>query len=235
MSDVSKGALDKINAFPIYKSEGVKKNANAPINDLVKFRIAIIDPTTPKDKTFIHFRAFINSFSDSYKADWKGQKYMGRAESLYKYNGFGRDVSIDFTVVAQSKEELIPMYQKLNFLASSLAPTYTTKGYMAGNMSQMTVGGYLFEQPGIIESVNYEIPTESPWEIGINENGGNDPTVKELPHIINVSLKFTPIHTFRPAINDVQYDIDGKVLKYGDERYIALANGGGSNLNNYDS
>ena len=70
---------------------------------------------------------------------------MGRAEKLYKYGGFDRDVSVSFTVVAQSKEELIPMYKKLNFLASSLSPTYTKSGYMAGNLSQMTIGGYLYE------------------------------------------------------------------------------------------
>ena len=229
------GPLDKITALPIYRSETVTPDFKVK-NDLVKFRIAIIDPTSQgaKEKTFIHFRAFINSFSDSYKANWKGQKYMGRAEEFYKYDGFGRDISIDFTVAAQSKEELIPMYRKLNFLASSLAPSYTNSGYMAGNMSQMTVGGYLFEQPGIIESVNYEIPTESPWEIAIpvqQEGGENfeNSKLKELPHIINVSIKFTPIHKFRPAIMDVKGNKNTTGMldnnKYGNEKYIALSDG----------
>ena len=38
----------------------------------------------------MHFRAFIDSFSDSYDADWSPIEYMGRAEKLYKYKGFGR-------------------------------------------------------------------------------------------------------------------------------------------------
>ena len=79
---------------------------------------------------------------------------------------------------------------------------------MAGNMSQMTVGGYLYEQPGIIESVDFEIPEDSPWEIGIPLTGNEgeefeDTSVKELPHIIKVSMKFTPIHRFRPSINTI--------------------------------
>ena len=152
---------------------------------------------------------------------------MGRAEELYKYNGFNRDISIDFTVVAQSKEELIPMHQKLNFLASTLAPTYTKSGYMAGNLSQITVGGYLYEQPGFIEGLDFEIPQEIPWEIGIDTKGDTDETVKQLPHLINVSLKFQPIHRFRPAINKIDLDEFG-VKSYGQERYIALEDGLGN-------
>ena len=216
---------DKLTLQPIYKSEETRIDDGS---DLCKFRIAIIDPTSPNDKFFLHFRAFINNFGDGYKASWKGQKYMGRAEELYKYGGFNRDISIDFTVVAQSKEELIPMHQKLNFLASTLAPTYTKSGYMAGNLSQMTVGGYLYEQPGFIESLSFDIPQEIPWEIGIDTEGEIDNTVKQLPHLINVSLKFQPIHKFRPAINNIDFDNNGEIASYGQERYIALENGEGN-------
>tara|TARA_R110001599_G_scaffold117706_1_gene286269 strand:+ start:297 stop:2174 length:1878 start_codon:yes stop_codon:yes gene_type:complete len=216
---------DKLTLQPIYKSEETQIDDGS---DLCVFRIAIIDPESPKDKFFLHFRAFINKFGDGYKASWKGQKYMGRAEELYKYGGFNRDISIDFTVVAQSKEELIPMHQKLNFLASTLAPTYTKSGYMAGNLSQMTVGGYLYEQPGFIESLSFDIPQEIPWEIGIDTEGEIDNTVKQLPHLINVSLKFQPIHKFRPAINSIDLD-DFGIISYGQERYIALENGEGNN------
>ena len=251
------GPTDRITAFPIYKSS-VRAGGNALKihNDLCKFRIAIIDPNDPSQKFFLHFRAFINSFSDGYSADWSGQKYMGRAEKLYKYGGFDRDVSVSFTVVAQSKEELIPMYKKLNFLASSLSPTYTKEGgYMAGNLSQMTIGGYLYEQPGFIESVDYDIPNDTPWEIGVSpsDDAGDgsefvfeDSTVKELPHRIEVSLKFKPIHQFRPAIMDISNAENNTnpdrrkmtdLATYGKERYIAIADGGigKSSKNNYDS
>ena len=239
------GATDRINALPVYRDTGVTPSFELK-NDLCKFRIAIIDPNEPTKKTFIHFRAFLNNFSDGYQAEWKGQKYMGRAEELFKYGGFSRDISISFTVAAQSKEELYPMYRKLNFLASSLAPTYTTKGgYMAGNLSQMTVGGYLFEQPGFISSVDYDVPQESPWEVSIpstdvtnsvGNEGFENSSLKEMPHIINVSLKFTPIHKFRPAINNITNAnnkasglIDGNT--YGKERFIGIDDG---NSNGYD-
>ena len=167
----------------------------------------------------MHFRAFIDSFNDNYGATWNQVQYVGRGDSLANYGGFTRTISIGFTVAAQSKAELIPMYKKLNYLASSLAPDYTDAGFMRGNLVRITMGGYLHEQPGYLTSLNYTIPQESPWEIGINEKGEYDESVKELPHIITVSLEFTPIHNFLPQ--------KGNVANNPDQRYIALSNNSG--------
>ena len=196
--------LDKINASPIYTRTSNSTGFNSKdYNDIVSFRIGIIDPTTPNKTHYMNFRAYIDSFSDSYNASWKGQKYMGRAEEFYKYDGFGRDISLAFTVVAHSQGEMHGMYQKLNFLASSLAPTYTTAGYMAGNLAKLTLGDYIHEQPGFISSITYDIPQESSWELSLTPEGqiANKNNPDELPFMIKVTgFKFTPIHTFRPEI-----------------------------------
>lgn len=219
------GPVDKINARPIYQDKSVRLNSDEyPVNDLVKFRIAVIDNSNPTLKTFIHFRAFIDNFSDSYNANWNPVTYLGRGENFYTYSNYTRAISMGWTVAAQSKEELIPMYKKLNYLASSLTPYYTPKGYMTGNLVQLTVGGYLYETVGIINSLTYDIPEESPWEIGINDNGGYDSTVKELPHIIRVTnFSFTPIQDFIPSL---QPDENGT------SRYISLNNGYSNNYIN---
>jgi hypothetical protein len=227
------GPVDKLNAFPIYKSNGVKQNSDAPINDLVKFRIAVINNQEPTSKTFMHFRAFIDGFTDSYNANWSSIKYLGRGENFYTYSDFTRAISLDWTVVAQSKQELIPMYKKLNYLASSLTPDYTPKGYMAGNLVQLTVGGYLYEQVGFFTSLTYNM-SESTYEIGISDIGAYDPTVKELPHMIKVTAAFTPIHDFIPSLQSNAYGIHGNALEYGPQRYVALADGTGQQ-NNYTS
>jgi hypothetical protein len=196
--------LDKINASPIYtRTSGSIGRNSKDYNDLVSFRIGIIDPTSPNTTRYMNFRAYIDSFSDSYSATWKGQRYMGRAEEFYKYDGFGRDISLAFTVVAHSQGEMHGMYQKLNFLASSLAPTYTTSGYMAGNLAKLTFGDYIYEQPGFISSITYDIPEESSWDLSLTPEGriANKNNPDELPFMIKVTgFKFTPIHTFRPEI-----------------------------------
>jgi hypothetical protein len=176
---------------------------------------------------------------------------MGRGEQFYRYNGFTRTVNLAWTVAAQSKQELIPMYQKLNYLASSLTPYYSDTGYMGGNLINLTLGGWFYEQPGILTGMTLSVPQESPWEIAIpstsNNRGGNgeasDSSVKELPHIIKVTgVQFIPIHNFVPKLQKNTYEgpnyvgtqgQKGKYLnKFGDERYIALSSGGDNN--NYD-
>ena len=173
--------------------------------------------------------------NDSYSADWAGDSLMGRGEKFYRYNGFERSISLGWTVVAQSKDELIPMYQKLNYLASTLAPDYSnSSGYMRGNLATLTVGGYLYEQPGIITGLSYNVPEESPWEIAIPSLGGadknnkikSDKSVKEMPHMIKVSgFNFIPIHEFVPSVQKNSFDSNGKLIKFGQERYISLKNG----------
>ena len=225
----SKNGLDKINALQIYKSSNVTED---PIkNDLCKFRIGVIDNDNPTLKTFIHFRALLDSMDDSYTSNWSSTKFAGRAENLYNYQGFDRQFSLSWTIYAQSKQELIPMYQKLNYLASVCAPDYSSDGYMRGNLISLTVGGYLYEQVGIMKGITYTVPMESPWEIAINDtNAGSDKSVKELPFMIKVSgFGFTPIHDFVPSIqkNEFNKDTDagkGKLTEFGEQRYIALSN-----------
>jgi hypothetical protein len=224
------GPVDKINAQPLYKSSFVKSDKVISKNDLVKFRIAALDKENPSQKIFIHFRAFIDSFSDNYNASWNEERYMGRGESFYKYNSFNRAINMGFTVAAQSKPELIEQYKKLNFLASNLAPTYSNKGYMGGPLVQLTMGGWCYELPGFITALTLDIPQESPWEIGINDEGNSDNTVKELPHMVKVTgFSFTPIHKFRP---EKQVFKPNSKTPFGNQRYIQLTNGRTENYNN---
>lgn len=232
--------LDTITSIPVYRSETVVREDNTkdnPVNDLVKFRIAVIDNDNPNFKTYMHFRAFLGGMTDSYASNWNGFNYLGRGEQFYTYGGFTRSISLSWTVVAQSKEELIPMYKKLNYLASSLTPDYSTNGYMRGNLVQLTVGGYLYEQPGFITSLTYDIQEDTPWEIGIGTDTPGDGTVKELPHIIRVTgFQFTPIQRFRPQLQTLTINNGtGFPSGYGTQRYISLANGGGLGNNNYDN
>ena len=245
-----KNAVDKINAFPLYKSSNVTSNNDK--NDLVKFRIGVIDNQNPTQKTYVHFRAHINSLSDAYTSDWASHKLMGRSEDFYTYTGFGRTVSLDWTVAAQSKQELIPMYQKLNYLASVCAGDYSDVGYMRGNLITLSVGGWFQEQVGIMQGLTLDVPQESPWEIGITDASNltsigagdskreinSDPSVQEMPMIVNVSgFTFIPIHDFVPRVQKNRFNgglVEGGgnfISQYGNERFINLKGGLGSNYN----
>ena len=104
------------------------------------------------------------------------------------------------------------------------------------------MGGWFYEQPGLLTSMTLDVPDDSPWEIAINDLGGSDSTVKDLPHIIKVSgVNFIPIHEFVPRLqqntfsdkNTYGENMTGAnwIESYGRERYLALNNG---DNNNYD-
>jgi hypothetical protein len=238
------GPTDLINAFPIYQKDS--PSDNEILKDMIDFNIGIYDNDTIGQPNiqlnWMHFRVLLDDFSDSYDADWKAISYMGRAESFYKYSSFKRDISISFTVVAQSKQELLPIYKKLNYLASSLAPSYSTNGFIRGNLSQITLGNWLWQQPGFISSVDLSIPDESPWEINLPLDGKTDEQVKQVPHMVQVKLKFTPIHRFRPEINKLintptpstitQDNITTQNPLYGPQQYISLHD---QTINSYDT
>lgn len=223
--------LDFINSTPIYRSQEV--NTDPLLNDLVQFNIAIIDNDSPNYKTYMHFRALLGPINDSYSADWSSFKYLGRGENFYTYNGFTRQMSLSWTIAAQSKQELIPMYKKLNYLASSLTPNYSSQGYMRGNLAQITIGDYVVNQPGIITGLTYDLQEDSPWEIGINVDGNLDPTTAQVPHIIRVSgFNFIPIQQFIPSKQTLTFantsgsintnDDYGFANGYGVQRFISL-------------
>ena len=256
-TNYSKGAIDlatekpyvvnEINAMYMYVANNVTNSKKK--NDFVKLRFAVINPDQPSQKTFVHFPAFFDgAITDNMSAGWDSFKYLGRAEEFYNYTGFSREVSFSFTVAAQSKPELSLMYQKLNYLQSSLTPNYNiTDGFMRGNIHQLTLGGYFYEQPGVLTSLNYTMPQDSPWEIGIPADSADgeavggisyrDPSVKELTHMIQVQVSFKPIHTFLPQIvGSALSRIKNWDGIFGaeniDQRYIALTNDGDGNKNN---
>lgn len=178
-------SVDKINRkipfqAPENSTDGIE-------DDYVKFLFEIL-PIDSSNSTFIQFRSYLDSFDDGYTGDWTSVNYIGRGESFYNYKGFSRSVNLSFKVAAGTRKELLPIYEKINYLASTTAPSYSGNNLMRGTVVKVTVGDYLRKIPGIITSVNYSWKTGYQWEI--------KDTV--LPHILDCTLSFTPIHSFVP-------------------------------------
>ena len=193
--------VDRINMIPLYRDQYVVDPVNVS-RDLVKFRFEVIDNANPNFSTFIHFRAFLGAINDNFTADWGATKYIGRGENFYTYNGFSRDISFTYKVMAQSRAEMKSIYQKLQYLASSLAPDYSN-GYMKGNLVRLTIGDYLYIVPGIITNLTYNIPEEASWEIALSEpENGGDAGLMETPKYFDVNVSFTPIHDFVPQLGN---------------------------------
>lgn len=159
---------DKINLLPLYQSSDDPIQTNS-VRDMIKFCIEVINNDDPNTTVPLHFRAYITNLSDNIGAEWDSKRYMGRGENFYTYQGFTREVSFNLKVAAQSKQEMMPLYQKLNYLASSLMPDYNSNGFMRGNLHKLTVGEWFYRTPGVLKSMNVSIENDYSWEIKFTE------------------------------------------------------------------
>jgi hypothetical protein len=192
-SSIDSEAIDKLNALDISDS---RIDGTQSARDLAKLYFEII---TPEGSKFLHFRAFIDSIDDSYNADWQGNKYVGRAENFYTYNGFERDINFSFKIAAATRSEMKPLYRKMVYLASSTAPTYGGQGFMRGSLARITVGSYFSQIPGVLTSVKFSLIDGMPWEIAMqNPEAGTDDDVQELPMGLQCNISFKAIHDFAP-------------------------------------
>lgn len=189
-------SLNSINA------ELKKASENEPtlykgVKDLIKFNFVTIIPRSNNEDgplvTVLPFRAYLDSFSDTYNGDWGGTRYLGRAEELYSYSGFTRSIQFGFKVVAHTQAELEPLYNKLNKLVGSTAPSYMSQNYMRGTFNKLTVGDYLVDMPGFISNISLTWNTDYSWNTSLNTD------TKELPTILDVQVSYQPIHTKAPT------------------------------------
>jgi hypothetical protein len=196
---------DRINETDIVNSSTASlDNISLPNVDITKFFFEINNNDSSTDNFFLFFRAYINNLSDSFQSTWQDYKYVGRGENFYRYSGFSRDMSLSFTIYAHSRAEMIPLYNKLNYLAGATAPDYSDAGYMRGNFINITVGDYINSMPSIIKNISLKPSFEAGWDINRKEDNSlftsadGNLNVGQVPRMIEVDLSFTPLHNFTP-------------------------------------
>lgn len=158
------------------------------------------------------FRATITTLDDSFSPDWGQVKMIGRADSNYHYGGYSRDMSLGFTIYATDRDELKPIYRKLNALAGYTAPTYDKESIgLIGPWMRITIGDLLIQQPVILDSLQLQLTdADTTWEINIED----DPEMKQVPKKISVTMQLKVITDYLPQKNGHFYSLsDGN--EYG--------------------
>lgn len=184
--------------------------------DIIKFRIELLNNDMPVfggeiNTDVLAFRAYLDSLGDDFQATWKDFNYMGRGESFYTYEKFSRKINFSFILMAHSKYEMPAIYTKLNYLMSSFAPDYNSKNQMRGTYAYLTIGDYIYQQPGVFTSMQISElvgGNSAPWEIQLSEpenrqsdGSAIDKFQHEVPTFMKVSMNFNPIHNFLPRKN----------------------------------
>ena len=188
--------VDKVNLLDIVKFNG--RPIIPAARDLIKFRFEAVDNDNPNKSNVMVFRAFLDDLKDNYNANFNEFNYNGRGETFYTYNNFKRDIGFSFKIAAQTRHEMMPLYRKLNYLVSQTAPEYKN-GRMRAGFVRLTIGSWCDRIPGFIQNVNLSWQKDYPWEISLDSpEGGQDTAMLVLPHVLDVSVSFLPIHNFTP-------------------------------------
>jgi hypothetical protein len=146
----------------------------------------LINPFSGINLHRIAFPAYINGFKISSDATWNEISYIGRAENFYTFNKYKRTASFSLQIPCFNLVELREKHRALGALESSLAGRYGDDGKgtkLGGILTRLFLGNYLKGETGIINSLSYDIPNDSSWDID-----------EKLAHNINVSVSFTIIH-----------------------------------------
>jgi hypothetical protein len=203
-------ATASISPNDVYTNKGFDgKGINGKYGrDIIKFRIEALNNDTPIEGGSINtdvlaFRAYLENLTDNFNPVWKEFNYLGRGEPFYTYEKFSRNISVSFTLFAHSEQEMAILYTKLNYLMSLNAPDYKNN-QMRGNYIYLTIGDYIYRQPGVMSSLTISDHFTLPWEIALNEpdieSPNNQANAKhyEVPKYLKIQLGFKPIHNFLP-------------------------------------
>jgi hypothetical protein len=222
--EVAKDQVNMLNPFFFDPGTDPWKAASDAGNnptDMIKFAFECISNDKPEgadqskgQSAALIFRAFLEgTISDNNQAEYSTFKYLGRGETFRTYQGVDRSISFSFKIFTQTRQEMRPLYKKLNWLMSQVYPDYSpTYGLMRGNVVRVTIGDYIYRMPGFLENVNVTIDnSNTPWEILLNEYNEDD--VRQLPHMVTVQCSFKPI-----------LDILPRREKYGDDFVPLIVN-----------
>jgi hypothetical protein len=164
-------ASDKINLLTVLNEEdvGLDKKYNGDNDDIIKFYFHDL-----VNNKYIPFRATITGLNENYNGDWTAIEYIGRADKLQSYKGFSRTIGFKFNVVANTIKELLPMWQRINYLVGLTKPANYTQGGQSNSnvysrfiippLVKFTIGDIYKNQPGVIKSIGLNIPENCVWE-----------------------------------------------------------------------
>ena len=187
---------DKFNATNTNKLNTSTVNEKPDNDQLFKFYLNLVDPQSPGAKNYLYWQAYVDNFNDQVGANYDEFTYTGRGYPSFRYKGFTRAINLDFTIVATSPDQIVPIYKKLNTLIQNLAPNYSSTGYIRGNFVKLTFGDYLTNVPGIIKGFSINPIFDAGFDIGGTEEEKlkNITSGKQLPKALKISgFNFVPI------------------------------------------
>lgn len=191
--------VDQINALPVEDydpdaaEEPVLETEGGENRQLVDFRI--YDYINRKR---LVFRPYLEGISISHEVDWSSSRYSGRPEKYHIYGGASRSVDFSFSAFAESEQAFEALWNKVNYLEGMVYPSAFAEldgggAYMVAPFAQLTIGNFYRQQFGFIESLDFDVNDDYPWETTPG---------KQLTKGVDVNISYTIIEEDLPATGD---------------------------------
>ncbi len=151
----------------------------------------------------IVFRAILSGITDTFSPEYSSERYVGRPDSVYVYQGTNREISFTFDIYPKSDTELVTLWTKMNYLAGLTYPHWSEASSHGGMgmiapFTKLTIGDMYKDTPGYISSLTYTVQDNTTWET----------TFAKLPKYIQASCTFIYIGDQLPAAEQQLYNVN---------------------------
>jgi len=161
-----------------------------------------------RDNSYIFFRAYIEGLTENISPSYAPHNYIGRSEPVWVYERAEREISMTLKLVAQTKEELEKIYEKMNRLTSMCYPEYQIDDYgnrMKPPMAKLRYGEMFGksnkELLGYIKSISYSVDQSSTYETEVG---------KRVPRHVTATIGYQVIHREAPRLGTQFYGYIGE-------------------------
>ena len=161
----------------------------------------------------VRMRSYLTDITDTITPEWSKTQYVGRPDQVHNYTGASRQVAFTLKFAALSRNSMVSMYTKVNYLYGLCYPhlangsTGAVSETMISPLIKLTMGDWLYKTPGYFDSMSTSIDNDYPWDINLEAEAKE---TAQLPTILSVALTFTVIGD-GPHLSAVQSDDDDKI------------------------
>ena len=185
---------DRVNLVP-YGSKTDKELKESENSDFVPFRFKDVN-----NNKYIIFRALLSGITDNMTPEFAAERYVGRPDQVYVYQGTNREISFTFDVYPKTRQELPVLWEKLNYLVGLVYPSWAPSSGGMGMIApfiELTIGDMYKDTPGFLSQLSLTVQDGTTWEI-------DD---WDLPKYIQANCSFTYIGKYLPNQVGKHYEL----------------------------
>ena len=158
--------VDKVNLIPYGKDSYSNGGQEIPLDELDWIPFKFKDVRNNKSMVF---RAILSGITDTFSPEYSPERYVGRPDPVYVYQGTSREIGFTFDVYPKSDQELVFLWEKLNYLAGQTYPHWSDSDASGGRgmispFTELTIGQMYTDTPGYISSLTYNVMDTGTYE-----------------------------------------------------------------------